>query len=107
MSNRARGAADRTPPNVWGTSASARRRARRDAQSGRLRSDAAGQIPTVRAVWAGGMVVREQRGAHQVAIIARSHRGGRLEGVLPEGHPAGEEDHHEAAMREVAEETGI
>jgi 8-oxo-dGTP pyrophosphatase MutT (NUDIX family) len=53
------------------------------------------------------MVVREHRGAHQVAIIARYNRGGRLEWVLPKGHPEGEEDHHEAAMREVAEETGI
>ncbi len=53
------------------------------------------------------MVVREHRGAHQVAIIARYNRGGRLEWVLPKGHPEGEEDHYEAAMREVAEETGI
>ena len=53
------------------------------------------------------MVVREHRGSHQVAIIARYNRGGRLEWVLPKGHPEGEEDHHEAAMREVAEETGI
>ena len=53
------------------------------------------------------MVVREHRGSHQVAIIARYNRGGRLEWVLPKGHPEGEEDHYEAAMREVAEETGI
>lgn len=53
------------------------------------------------------MVVREHRGAHQVAIIARYNRGGRLEWVLPKGHPEGEENHYEAAMREVAEETGI
>jgi len=110
MSQRARGAADRTPPNVWGTSASARRRVRRDPQTGRLRPDplnTSGQIPTVREISAGGMVVREHRGVHQVAIIARYNRGGRLEWVLPKGHPEGEEDHHEAAMREVAEETGI
>src|SRR5690625_4195849 len=107
MSNRARGAADRTPPNVWGTSASARRIVRRDAQTGRVRPDPSGQIPTVREISAGGMVVREHRGSHQVAIIARYNRGGRLEWVLPKGHPEGEEDHHEAAMREVAEETGI
>src|SRR5690625_3379959 len=107
MSNRARGAADRTPPNVWGTSASARRIVRRDAQTGRVRPDPSGQIPTVREISAGGMVVREHRGSHQVAIIARYNRGGRLEWVLPKGHPEGGEDHHEAAMREVAEETGI
>ena len=110
MSHRARGASDRTPPNVWGTSASTIRRARRDAQAARVRTESAtgsGQIPTVSEISAGGMVVREHRGAHQVAIIARYNRGGRLEWVLPKGHPEGEEDHHEAAMREVAEETGI
>ncbi|GAA4114637.1 NUDIX domain-containing protein [Enteractinococcus coprophilus] len=110
MSQRPRGAADRTPPNVWGTSASARHRVRRDPQSGQLLSDpldVGGQVPTVREISAGGMVVREHRGIHQVAIIARYNRGGRLEWVLPKGHPEGEEDHHEAAMREVAEETGI
>ncbi|HIW46893.1 MAG TPA: NUDIX hydrolase [Candidatus Yaniella excrementigallinarum] len=110
MSHHARGASDRTPPNVWGTGASARRRVRRDPQTGRLRSEAipgSGQIPTVREISAGGMVVREHRGSHQVAIIARYNRGGRLEWVLPKGHPEGEEEHHEAAMREVAEETGI
>lgn len=111
MSHRAHGAADRTPPNVWGTSASARRRVRRDPQSGRLRPEQfaapGGQIPTVKEISAGGMVVREHRGSHQVAIIARYNRGGRLEWVLPKGHPEGEEGHHEAAMREVAEETGI
>lgn len=110
MSQHARGASDRTPPNVWGTSTSVRRRVRRDAQTGRLRSESytvSGQIPTVSEISAGGMVVREHRGAHQVAIIARYNRGGRLEWVLPKGHPEGEEHHHEAAMREVAEETGI
>src|SRR5690625_4774057 len=103
MSHHARGASDRTPPNVWGTGASARHRVRRDPQTGRLRSETipgSGQIPTVREISAGGMVVREHRGSHQVAIIARYNRGGRLEWVLPTGH-------HEAAMREVAEETGI
>lgn len=108
MSQRAHGAADRTPPNVWGTGVSARRRLRRDPETGRLRSEVpGGQIPTVKEISAGGMVVREHRGSHQVAIIARYNRGGRLEWVLPKGHPEGEEDHHEAAMREVAEETGI
>src|SRR5690625_1746139 len=109
MSHRARGAADRTPPNVWGTSASARRRVRRDPQTGRLRPDTtSGQIPTVREISAGGMVVREHRGSHQVAIIARYNRGGRLEWVLPKGHPEGEEDHHEARSEErrVGKECG-
>lgn len=64
-------------------------------------------LPTVEEVSAGGMVVREVEGRHQVAIIARYNRGGRLEWVLPKGHPEGEEEHHEAAVREVEEETGI
>lgn len=64
-------------------------------------------LPTVEEVSAGGMVVREVEGRHQVAIIARYNRGGRLEWVLPKGHPEGQEEHHEAAVREVEEETGI
>ncbi|PXA77038.1 hypothetical protein DCC24_05410 [Auritidibacter sp. NML100628] len=71
----------------------------------RPREDA--KLPTVEEISAGGMVVRERSGRLQVAIIARYNRGGRLEWVLPKGHPEGEEDHHAAAEREVAEETGI
>src|SRR5699024_5304126 len=110
MSHRARGASDRTPPNVWGTSASVRRRVRRDPQTGRLRSEtyvSSGQIPTVCEISAGGMVVREHRASHQVAIVARYNRRARLESLVPNGHPEREEDRDQAAMREVTEDTGI
>lgn len=69
--------------------------------------NSAANLPTVEEISAGGMVVRETNDRHQVAIIARYNRGGRLEWVLPKGHPEGTEEHHEAAIREVEEETGI
>lgn len=42
-----------------------------------------------------------------VAIIARLNRGGRLEWCLPKGHPENAENNEQAAVREIAEETGI
>lgn len=104
----------RRPWNSWGSgtpeNAEPTRPARIDRfdptrRTPRPREDA--QLPTVEEISAGGMVVRERLGRLQVAIIARYNRGGRLEWVLPKGHPEGEEDHHAAAEREVAEETGI
>ncbi|WP_366146511.1 NUDIX hydrolase [uncultured Pseudokineococcus sp.] len=56
---------------------------------------------------AGGLVVREAGGVAQVALIARVNRAGRLEWCLPKGHLEGEETPVEAAVREIAEETGI
>jgi len=41
------------------------------------------------------------------AVIARRNRAGRLEWCLPKGHLEGEETPEEAAVREIAEETGI
>ena len=64
-------------------------------------------LPTVEEVSAGGVIVREHDGGLEVAVIARYNRGGRLEWCLPKGHPEGEEDHRQAAVREVEEETGI
>jgi 8-oxo-dGTP pyrophosphatase MutT (NUDIX family) len=53
---------------------------------------------------AGGIVVdAEQRGA----VIARRNRAGRLEWCLPKGHLEPGETLEEAAIREIAEETGI
>ena len=40
-------------------------------------------------------------------MIARRNRTGRVEWCLPKGHPEGEETLEQAAIREVAEETGI
>jgi 8-oxo-dGTP pyrophosphatase MutT (NUDIX family) len=41
------------------------------------------------------------------AVIARVNRAGRVEWCLPKGHLEGEETPEQAAVREIAEETGI
>lgn len=79
---------------------------RTDAADGYASRSAAG-LPTVEEVSAGGIVVREHQDTLEVAVIARYNRGGRLEWCLPKGHPEGSEDHRQAAVREVEEETGI
>ena len=43
----------------------------------------------------------------RVAVICRRNRSGRLEWCLPKGHLEGSETPAEAAVREIAEETGI
>lgn len=63
--------------------------------------------PVVREVSAGGIVVRHSDQVPQAAIIARRNRMGRLEWCLPKGHLEGSETPEEAAVREIAEETGI
>jgi 8-oxo-dGTP pyrophosphatase MutT (NUDIX family) len=46
-------------------------------------------------------------GAPKAALIARRNRAGRVEWCLPKGHLEGDETLEQAAVREVAEETGI
>ncbi|MEE2570056.1 NUDIX hydrolase [Pseudarthrobacter sp. J64] len=72
-----------------------------------VQPSAAAQLPTVEEVSAGGVVVDTSDDVLRVAIIARLNRGGRLEWCLPKGHPEGRENNEEAAVREIAEETGI
>ncbi len=48
-----------------------------------------------------------QGGQHRVAVIARVNRAGRVEWCLPKGHLERGETPAEAAVREIAEETGI
>src|SRR6476661_5196973 len=56
---------------------------------------------------AGGLVVRTEDGTASAALIGRLDRRGRLRWSLPKGHVEAGETHEEAAIREVAEETGI
>lgn len=64
-------------------------------------------LPVVDEVSAGGLVITVLGGEPCAAVIARRNRGGRLEWCLPKGHLEGEETPEEAAVREIAEETGI
>jgi 8-oxo-dGTP pyrophosphatase MutT (NUDIX family) len=75
-----------------------------DPRSTRARTAA---LPVVEETSAGGLVVRQQDGTHVAAVIARRNRAGRLEWCLPKGHLEGEETPEQAAVREIAEETGI
>ena len=52
---------------------------------------------------AGGLLVREDRGSLELAVV---HRGRRADCSLPKGHPEPGESLRETALREVREETG-
>src|SRR3954470_12402197 len=56
---------------------------------------------------AGGLVIRTQDGVRAGALIGRLDRRGRLRWSLPKGHVEAGETTEQAAVREVAEETGI
>jgi len=64
-------------------------------------------LPVVEETSAGGLVVSPGDGPAHAAVIARRNRAGRLEWCLPKGHLEGIETPEEAAVREIAEETGI
>ncbi|MEN9753081.1 MAG: hypothetical protein RL670_772 [Actinomycetota bacterium] len=55
---------------------------------------------------AGGFVLSATDGA-SVALIGRATKAGALTWCIPKGHPENDEDLEAAAVREVAEETGI
>ena len=61
-----------------------------------------GAVPEVRA--AGGLIVRERAGAVEVAVV---HRPRYDDWSLPKGKLNPGEDWEAAALREVAEETGL
>ncbi len=56
---------------------------------------------------AGGLVIRIEDGIAAAALIGRLDRRGRLRWSLPKGHVEHGETTEQAAVREVAEETGI
>ncbi|MGH8888429.1 MAG: NUDIX hydrolase [Acidothermaceae bacterium] len=56
---------------------------------------------------AGGLVVDADEGGRRAALIARHDRRGRLVWSLPKGHVEPGETPEIAAVREIAEETGI
>ena len=64
-------------------------------------------LPVVEETSAGGLVIAMFPGPAHAAVIARRNRAGRLEWCLPKGHLEGVETPEEAAIREIAEETGI
>jgi mutator protein MutT len=61
----------------------------------------------VEEVSAGGLVIDAVDGHAYAAIIARRNRAGTLEWCLPKGHVEPGETPAQAAIREIAEETGI
>lgn len=64
-------------------------------------------LPIVEEFSAGGIVVKVIDGRPHAAVIARRNRARRLEWCLPKGHLEGAETPIDAAIREIAEETGI
>ena len=82
-------------------------RARKPRAGSSPRRASARFLPVVDETSAGGLVIDVQEGRAVTAVIARRNRGGRLEWCLPKGHLEGSETAEEAAVREIAEETGI
>ena len=64
-------------------------------------------VPSVEETSAGGLVLDLKGPSPSAALIARHDKNGRLIWLLPKGHVEPGETNEEAAIREVAEETGI
>jgi ADP-ribose pyrophosphatase YjhB (NUDIX family) len=64
-------------------------------------------VPSVEETSAGGLVLDLKGPIPSAALIARHDKNGRLIWLLPKGHVEPGETNEEAAIREVAEETGI
>jgi 8-oxo-dGTP pyrophosphatase MutT (NUDIX family) len=62
--------------------------------------------PRVEETSAGGFVLAAD-GSPRIAVIGRRNRGGRIDWCVPKGHLEGNETKEEAAIREIAEETGL
>lgn len=62
--------------------------------------------PRVEETSAGGFVLAAD-GSPRIAVIGRRNRGGRIDWCVPKGHLEGVETKEQAAIREIAEETGL
>jgi 8-oxo-dGTP pyrophosphatase MutT (NUDIX family) len=62
--------------------------------------------PRVEETSAGGFVLAGD-GSPRIAAIGRRNRGGRIDWCVPKGHLEGDETKEQAAIREIAEETGL
>ena len=77
------------------------------ARPGRGARPAPGRLPIVNETSAGGLVYRRASVGIEGALIGRLDRLGVLRWLLPKGHLEEGEAPADAAVREVAEETGI
>lgn len=80
---------------------------RRPSQARAGHAQRAAQLPVSNETSAGGIAVKVVDGVALAACIGRRNRAGKLEWCLPKGHIEEGETPEDAAIREVAEETGI